>query len=171
MFNVNAQGFDGCNPSQISDIKAAIQMWVACWNSQAFQDGVLNFGYLDPDSGKLIQGFYFTDDETVTSNRDVFDKIMRNDQASSQCTFTVVRKWTWPWSDVIAWTDYDSQTVTLYPKFFDQDPQSMANTLSHEAGCHCAGFEHSFDYSAVRDLASVPYAIGNLTERLLRATQ
>lgn len=157
---------DGFSAAEIATINEAVTCWNAVWNTQEFKNTVLEFYYLNSLQAK-VPSFFFAQGEKEFTNQEVLDRIIRI-WSDGKCYFNIVKKWSWKfWSSAVASTDYNSQTVTIYSSYFRRASiGDLINTLSHEAGCHCAGFEHEFKYSHVRDFYSVPYAIGRMTQNI-----
>lgn len=171
MFTVNLKSIVGFSTDEVKDVMDAISGWAAIWNGEQFEPAVLGFTYVD-DAGIIRNSFYYTDGEPPFTNQEVYEKIIRS-SSNGVCSFNLIKKFSWNiFSSAVAETDYLSQTVTIFSRYFNRaSTGDLVNTLAHEAGCHCAGLQHTFYDSALRDQASVPYAIGDLTQKLFEQTQ
>lgn len=167
MFTVKLKNVSGFTDFELKKVLRAIGIWQGAWNTDEFKNRIFNFGYINPVTKEKITGFYYSDGEKTFTNREVYNAIMRAHN-NGVCAFNLVKKFQWnPWSSAVAQTDFNTQTVTIFSRYFKRASEyDLANTLSHEAGCHCAGFEHDFDYSKLRDDDSEPYAVGNITQEI-----
>ena len=171
MFQVTIKDATGFSAEAIKKLVVSLDLWERAWNTEEFKQRIINYSYKATyTTGKLWwkktytqaeNGFYFAPGEDKFTNEQVYEKLM------VEKTFNIVLKNPInPFTSAVAYTDFNSKTVYLYKKYFwNASQERLANTLSHEIGCHLSGFSHTFNYTKLRDY-SVPYAVGDITEEI-----
>jgi hypothetical protein len=136
--------------------------------SQAFKQGVLNFGYSEKLNGHTLRRTQFRMNqglsnqqiyELLLSGKDKFEKepdgLIEVDLALAMQRHNGVLGFTYP--NVVR--------VWINSWFFDSAKLSeIAGNIMHEY-CHKSGFEHEFKSTSLRPY-TVPYAIGYLVRDL-----
>jgi len=171
MITVNLVETNGYAEDQMVKIRRAIVLIERVMNSLTFKYAILNFRR---NAGKK-RSFSFKKDEQTRfkeySNEKVYSKIMEakqqvgNVQDGSMDLYLALV----PGGDgiTIGYGYPQSKEIYTYSEYFNRATDaSLANHLVHE-WCHKIGFDHAFYtwQDKNRDF-SVPYAVGNLVERL-----
>jgi hypothetical protein len=155
----NLQGFSAAEKNKLAQAAGVLERVL---NSVEFRDAVLSHrfqgkeGYAD-DSGMTNQQIY----DAIRAGKESYDQ-----SADGEADFNLdLRTFSWFQRNVVGYTTESSDTITLNRRFFSNyTPAEVASNLCHE-WLHKLGFEHDFR-STGRRPHSVPYAIGDLVEKL-----
>jgi hypothetical protein len=159
---VRLQKLEGFSTAEQDKLAQAAGVLERVLNSVEFREAVLSHrfqgkeGYAD-GSGMTNQQIY----EAIRSGKESFEQT-----ADGEVDLNLnLRALSWFQRNVVGYTTESSDTVTLNRRFFSSyTPAEVASNLCHE-WLHKLGFEHDFRSTARRS-HSVPYAIGDLVEKL-----
>ena len=159
---VRFQKLDGFSAAEQAKLTQAAGVLERVLNSVEFRDAVLNHrfqgqaGYAD-GSGLSNAQIY----QAIRDGKERFEQT-----ADGEADFNLnLRNFSWFQRNVVGYTTESSDTITLNRRFFSNyTPAEVASNLCHE-WLHKLGFEHDFQ-STSRRPDSVPYAIGDLVEKL-----
>ena len=133
------------------------------FNSREFRDGVLAATF---DGRPGFASDTRTPAEVYATIRQAKERY--TDAADGEADLNVrLESFSWFQRHVVGYTTASSDTITSNRRFFSgYEPAEVAGHLAHE-WLHTLGFEH--DHAATRERPnSVPYALGDLVERLAR---
>jgi hypothetical protein len=156
------QKLDGFSAAEKDKLAQAAGVLERVLNSVEFRDAVLSHrfqgkeGYAD-GSGMTNPQIY----QAIRAGKESFEQT-----ADGEADLNLdLRNFSWFQRNVVGYTTESSDTVTLNRRFFSSyTPAEVASNLCHE-WLHKLGFEHDFRSTANRP-HSVPYAIGDLVEKL-----
>jgi hypothetical protein len=159
---VRFQKMEGFSPKEREKLTQAAGVLERVLNSVEFRDAVLSHrfqgqeGYAD-GSGMSNAQIY----QAIRAGKESFEQT-----ADGEADFNLdLRTFSWFQRNVVGYTTESSDTITMNRRFFSgYTPAEVASNLCHE-WLHKLGFEHDFQ-STTRRPHSVPYAIGDLVEKL-----
>lgn len=149
----------GYTQTEQKKLGAATDLMAKVLNSREFRDAVMGSKYTsDSRSSREIY-------EAIRGAKENF-----TDAADGEVDLNLnLENFSWFQRKVVGYTTPSSDTITTNRRFFGSyEPAEVAGHLAHE-WLHKLGFEH--DHAATRDRPkSVPYAVGELVERLAKGT-
>lgn len=147
MYTFTATDITGLDtPERQDKFYCAIAFAEKAMNSPEFKAWFMSFNFTQLDSGT---------DLTQRTREELYEMAMQPVRTSYQL---ITRHW-WQKNSVEGYELPDG-SIHDYADFYDTfSIADLGDNLAHE-GLHCAGFSHSFEWTADRD-SSVPYACGN----------